>query len=121
MQIYERIFAMQLYWNHTFAWMISSKFAAFLQNTFSKKHLWRAASGHLHYNKKHTVSCFLSLSTVIIHQFHYYTKILTPIPFILTPISPIHTLIPHIPIFPPHSVPWFPIPASADSLSDIYN
>ena len=31
----------------------SSKFAAFLQNTFSEEHLWRAASGHLHYNKKH--------------------------------------------------------------------
>ena len=33
--------------------MISCKFAAFLQNTFSEEQLWRAASAHLHYNKKH--------------------------------------------------------------------
>ena len=32
---------------------ISSKFAALLQNTFSEEHLWRAASEHLLYNKKH--------------------------------------------------------------------
>ena len=38
MQIYGGIFAMQLYWNHTSAWVISSKFAAFLQNTFSEEH-----------------------------------------------------------------------------------
>ena len=120
MQIYGGIFAMQLYWNHTSAWVISSKFAAFLQNTFSEEHLWRAASVHLHYSKKHTVSCysscFLSLSTV---QFHSYTKILILIPFIstLTPIIP--TLIPRIPRIP-HSVPWFPIPAFTDSLRIIY-
>ena len=71
---------MQLYWNHTSA--------AFLQNTFSEEHLWRAASGHLHYNKKHTVSCFLSLFSVIIHQFHSYTKNVTVIPFIPTPSFP---------------------------------
>ena len=33
-------------------WVISCKFAAFLQNNFSEQHLWTAASGHLHYNKK---------------------------------------------------------------------
>ena len=38
MQIYGGIFAMQLYWNHTSAWVISSKFAAFLQNIFSEEH-----------------------------------------------------------------------------------
>ena len=46
---------------------------------------------------------FLSLSTVIIHQFHSYTKILTLIPRIPTLISripTIPTLIPHIPIIP---------------------
>ena len=53
LQIYGEIFAMDLYWNHTFAWVISIKIAAFLQNTFSEEHLWRAASGHLRYNKKH--------------------------------------------------------------------
>ena len=74
----------------------SSKFAAFLQNTFSEEHLWKAASGHLHYNKKHTFSCFLSLSIVIIHQFHSYTKILTLIPVIPTPVPRIPTLIPSI-------------------------
>ena len=46
-------FAMKLYWNRNFAWVIYCKFAAFLQNTFFEEHLWRAASGHLHYNKKH--------------------------------------------------------------------
>ena len=64
MQIYGGIFAMELYWNHTSARGVSSQFAAFLQNTFSEQHLWRAASGHLHNNKKHTVSCFLPLSSV---------------------------------------------------------
>ena len=54
---------MQLYWNHTFAWVISCKFTVFLQNTFSEKHLWRTASGHLHYNKKriYTEHIFLSI------------------------------------------------------------
>ena len=78
---------MQRYWNRTSAWVTSSKFSAFWQNNFSEEHLWRAAPGHLHYKKKHTVSCFLSLPTVIIHQFHSYTKIVTYIPFIPTPSS----------------------------------
>ena len=43
---------MQLYRIHTSAWAISGKFAASLQNTFSEQNLWRAASGHLHYNQK---------------------------------------------------------------------
>ena len=34
-----RNFAMQLYWNHTSAWVISCKFVAFLQNTFSEENL----------------------------------------------------------------------------------
>ena len=54
MQIYGGIFAMQLYWNHTSsAWVISYKFATFLQNIFPEENPWRAAFGHLHYNKKH--------------------------------------------------------------------
>ena len=36
--------ALQLYWNHTLAWVFSCKFAAYLQNTFSYEHLWIAAS-----------------------------------------------------------------------------
>ena len=36
--------ALQLYWNHTLAWVLSSKFAAYFQNTFSLEHLWVAAS-----------------------------------------------------------------------------
>ena len=99
MQIYGGIFAMQLYWNHTSAWMISSKFAAFLQNTFCEEYLWRAASGNLNYNKKRAVSCFLSLSSVIIHQFHSYAKSLTLTPFIPTPSSP------HFHLDSPHSHP----------------
>ena len=52
--------------------------------------------------KKHTVCCFLSLSTVIIHQFHSCTKNLTLIPFIPTPSSPhFHPDFPH----PSHSRP----------------
>ena len=92
--------------------MISSKFAAFLHYTFSEQDLWMAASEHLHYNKKHTVSCFLSLPTVIIHQFHSYTKILTIIPFIPTPQFPVFPpWIPAFITFPPwflSSPPWSP-------------
>ena len=36
--------SMQLYWNHTWAWVCSCKFAASFQNTFSLEHLWRVAS-----------------------------------------------------------------------------
>ena len=120
MQIYWGIFAIQLYWNHTSAWVISSKFAAFLQTTFFEEHLWRTASGDLHYNKKHRVSCFLSHSTIIIHQFPSYTRILSLIPLFLmltliprilcipTLISMILTLIPnHSHHDSPHSHPWF--------------
>ena len=58
MQIYGGIFAMQLYWNHTSAWVISSKFAAFFQNTVSEEHLWRAAPADLNNNKKHIYTKF---------------------------------------------------------------
>ena len=61
---------------------------------------------------------FLSLSTVLIHQFHFYTKILTLITLISTPISshshhshPVSSHSHHS----PHSVPRFPIPAFTDS------
>ena len=37
-------FAKQLYWNHTSAWVLSCRFAAYFQNNFSEEHLWRAAS-----------------------------------------------------------------------------
>ena len=37
-------FALQLYWNHTSAWVISCKVAAYFQNTFSQEHLRVAAS-----------------------------------------------------------------------------
>ena len=130
MQIYGGIFAMQLYWNHTSAWVISSKFAAFLQNTFSEEH-----HGGLP----------LDIYTIIRNtQFliiHSYTKNLIIIPFIPTlsfsyshpnsphshpdshhptlisriptPISRILTLIHRIPHFP-YSFPLFrsPIPHS---------
>ena len=36
--------AKQLYGNYTSAWVFSCKFAPYLQNTFVKQHLWRAAS-----------------------------------------------------------------------------
>ena len=35
----------QLWWLlHTSAWLFSSKFAAYFQNTFSQEHIWTAAS-----------------------------------------------------------------------------
>ena len=37
--------ALQLYWNRTSAWVFSCKFTAYFKNTFSKEHLWMAASG----------------------------------------------------------------------------
>ena len=36
--------ALQLYWNHTSAWMFSCKFSAYFQNTFSQEHHWMPAS-----------------------------------------------------------------------------
>ena len=36
--------ALQLYWNPTWAWVFSSKFATYFQNTFSWEHFRRAAS-----------------------------------------------------------------------------
>ena len=88
MQIHGRIFAMQLYSNQIFAWVISSKFAAFLQSTYFEKPICKATSEYLHHNKKQAVYGVLSLSTTIIHQFHSYTKILTLTTFIPTPSSP---------------------------------
>ena len=94
MQIYVGIFAMQLYWNHTSAWVISSKFAAFLQNTFSEELLWRAASGHLRYNKKHS---FLFLVPLLSYN--------SSIPLLYKECHP-YSLHSH-PQFPA-SPPWFP-------------
>ena len=66
---------------------------------------------------------FLSLSTVLIHQFHSYTKIPTLIPRIPTLISHIPTLIPprshsdsQHSCHSPHSIPRFPIPTFTESL-----
>ena len=36
--------ALQLYWNHTLAWLFSCKLAAYFQNTFLQQHPWTAAS-----------------------------------------------------------------------------
>ena len=38
------IFAKQLYWNHTLAW-VQCKFTVYFQNTFCEEHFWRATSG----------------------------------------------------------------------------
>ena len=40
---------LQLYWNHTSAWVFNCKFAAYFQNTFYQEHLWKAASGYMSY------------------------------------------------------------------------
>ena len=37
---------LQLYWNHTSAWVFSRKFAAYFQNNFSYEYLWAAASDY---------------------------------------------------------------------------
>ena len=39
--------ALQLYWNHTSAWVISCKFAAYFQNTFYWEYLRMAASDEI--------------------------------------------------------------------------
>ena len=36
--------ALQIYWNHTSAWVFSCKSAAYFQNTYFLEHLWMAAS-----------------------------------------------------------------------------
>ena len=78
-----RIFTMQLYWIQTSAWVISCKFAMFLQNTFSEQHLWRAASGHLHHNKKqgkqHYIDqciCFIAHTFLVLLCTHYQAILL---------------------------------------------
>ena len=43
--------AKRLYENHTSAWVFSCQFAAYVQNIFSKDHLWSAASAHSKQNK----------------------------------------------------------------------
>ena len=57
--------ANQLYWNRTSAWVLSCKFAAYFQSTFSWKHLWRVASverlviifeTYIHWNTKQFVT-----------------------------------------------------------------
>ena len=35
--------AFELYWNHISAWVLSCKFAAYFQDIFLQKHLWRVA------------------------------------------------------------------------------
>ena len=58
---------------------------------------------------RNTVSCFLSLFSVIIHQFHSYTKNVTLIPFIPTPSSPhLHPDFSHSHPDSPHSHPYSP-------------
>ena len=44
-QIYRRTL-MQLYGNHTSAWVFSCKFAAYFQNAFPKEQLWWTVSGN---------------------------------------------------------------------------
>ena len=42
---FQLIFALQLYWNHTSAWVFPCKFAMYFQNTFFEEQLWRVVSG----------------------------------------------------------------------------
>ena len=41
--------ALQLYLNHTSAWIFSCRFAAYLQNIFFQEHIWVAASESFDY------------------------------------------------------------------------
>ena len=84
MQIYGGIFTMQLYWIHTSTWVISSKFAAYLQKIFSEQDLWRCASGHLHHNKKQgkrsysdQYICFIPNAFRVLLCTHYQTILST--------------------------------------------
>ena len=54
----------------------------------------------LYFHKCTHFLLILFLSTVLIHQYHSYTKIPTLIPFISTPIPPIPTPIARIPCIP---------------------
>ena len=95
-----------------------------------KKYLWKQKSvfklvsliishtkeSKLYFYKYAHFLLFLSLSTVIIPQFHSYTKILTRVLLIPTHSSlHSHPDSPHSHHFP-HSVPQFPISAFTDSL-----
>ena len=69
---------MQLYWHHTSAWMISSQFAALLQNIFSEERLWRTVAVHLHYDKKHIflvpLHSYSSSAPVLYEDSHPYSQ-----------------------------------------------
>ena len=59
--------ALQLYWNHTSAWVFSCKFAAYFQNNFSSEHLWTASGFNMspnNSNHKYFMNCF-SLDNLI--------------------------------------------------------
>ena len=47
--------AKQRFWNRTSAWVLSCKFAAYFQNTFSQEHLWVTASWHRNFVKRITI------------------------------------------------------------------
>ena len=59
--------AMQLYWNRTSAWAFSCKFAAYFQNTFSKEHIWTAASKGRIFKALCITTCAVCQCTFIYH------------------------------------------------------
>ena len=64
-------FSMQPYWNHTSEWSFSSKFTAYIQDTFSKEYLWVAASENW-FLTKNVRACMKDVSsdeTIFDHDF----------------------------------------------------
>ena len=61
--------ALQVYENHTLAWVFSSKFAAYFQNTFSQKHLWVTAS--IFYTMAAGYSAASAINYISFSLFHF--------------------------------------------------
>ena len=64
--------SLQLYLNHTSAWVFSCKFAAYFQNIFYQINLWRAASVNTKFQIQVTLG--LSLAIVATAQWKYLQK-----------------------------------------------
>ena len=60
--------ALQIYWNHTSAWVSSCKLAAYFQNNFLKKHLWRDLSEYSIITFQGFLNSFLYYYNTIIHE-----------------------------------------------------
>ena len=60
-------FTGELYWNRTSAWAFSCKFAAYFRSTFSKEHIWAAASKGRLFKALSITTCTVCQCTFIYH------------------------------------------------------